>query len=272
MTPPPSITLVGAGRLSYQLGLALHEAGAPIRQVFSRTDSKAQRLAKAVGAKAVTSLSKIDGNSDLYLLCVSDSAISEVATTLAQHLPSDCWVAHTSGASPSTLLAPHFPNYGVFYPLQSFSNNKRADFTQIPVCIYSSSEVLTTALRDLAGKISSRVYSVDDEQRTQLHLAAVFVNNFTNHLFHIGHEITAAADLPFDLLRPLIRETVEKLAHGSPAELQTGPAKRGDVVTMERHLRQLEAWPAEYRELYVLLSEGIGKRALRGRLLGKHQK
>lgn len=253
-----SITLIGAGNLGYHLGRRLHATGAEIRQVFSREAAKAQELARATGAQPVSQLEEVKAGAGLYILAVSDGAIDQVAATLQQHLPANSAVVHTSGATPSTVLAPHFPKHGIFYPLQTFSRNREPDFSSIPICVFSPDEELERQLAALGRQLSQSVHRIDDGQRAILHVAAVFVNNFTNHLFHIGHNILEEEKLPFELLLPLIRETVDKIETNRPEDMQTGPARRNDQETINRHLAYLKKFP-NFAEVYRALTKNIGE-------------
>ena len=250
-----SVSVIGAGRLATHLATALAEKGIGISQIFSRQLSKAAILAKKVNAEAINDLKAVNHQGDLYIIAVSDDAIHEVAHQLQYIISSDKLVVHTSGSTPSVLLAPFFPNYGVFYPLQSFSLDKAVDFRQIPIGIYSPIRQNEKQLFDLGSLISQQVQRIDDHQRAALHLAAVFVNNFANYLFHIGHDITQKADLPFSLLMPLIQQTVEKIKQSPPIDMQTGPARRGDQSTIQRHLSQLEE--EDYKSLYESFTKQI---------------
>lgn len=251
-----SITLLGAGRLAYHLGQALLRSDCKIEQVFSRTFAHAEELAKITGAKPVTSIEAIEDSSHLYIIAVSDDAIEKVAETLNAQIGPEKIVVHTSGSTPGTILAPFFSSHGIFYPLQSFSKEKEVNFEEIPICIYSNDVQVEKQLAALGKKLSQRVYVVDDAQRKVLHLTAVFANNFTNYLFHIAHSLGEAHDIPFELLLPLIQETVNKLHHHPPKAGQTGPARRGDLKTIHQQLSALAPYP-EYKQVYELLSQQI---------------
>jgi len=163
-------------------------------------------------------------------------------------------VAHTSGATSIDVI--NSKNIkAVFYPLQSFTKGKTIDFTEIPICLETDDKDSYEILYDIAKSISENVNNISTEQRQYLHASAVFVNNFTNHLFHIGKEIADYHNVDFNLLKPLIKETVEKIDYKTPKEAQTGPAVRGDEITMKKHL---ELIPNEkHREIYKLISESI---------------
>ncbi|MEM9022672.1 MAG: DUF2520 domain-containing protein, partial [Bacteroidota bacterium] len=143
-----------------------------------------------------------------------------------------------------------------FYPLQTFSVDRAVDFRTLPVCLEGSDHATAQWLENLAQGLTEQVHRVDSEQRQQLHLAAVFVCNFVNHMYAIGHELTAAHNLPFSLLQPLIEETAAKLRTGSPQAMQTGPARRGDTATMAAHLKLLEDHPV-FQKIYNFVSNSI---------------
>lgn len=248
-----SIVLIGAGNIGYHLGKRLKDSNLNIIQIFSRQPEKAKRLSEALQVPFVTDLKQLVTGADLYILAVNDGAIMEVASQLSID---NGLVVHTSGATPSTVLQPYFQRFGIFYPLQTFSISKAVDFEQVPICVHANNTLDEDFLFKIGHQISSKVYHIDDEQRSILHVAAVFVNNFTNYLFQIGYDILEKENLPFDLLRPLIRETAEKVQEHSPSEMQTGPAIRKDEATIERHLQYLERFPA-YQELYQILTDRI---------------
>ena len=250
------IIIIGAGKVSAQLGNALIDANHSIVQIFNRTKSKAASLARKWGAQAIDNFDSISPNADLYIIAVKDDAIEDICNSLEKHIPAKSLVVHVSGATPSTLLAPYFANHGIFYPLQTFSTDKKPDFKSIPLCINASNQQVEKCLLSLANSISDKVFKVDDQQRVTLHTAAVFANNFSNHLFHIAQQILKEANLPFDLLVPLIEETVEKIKIMDPKEAQTGPARRNDQKTITKHLELLQNHPQFY-DVYQVLTQSI---------------
>jgi len=250
------ITIIGSGNVAHHLGMRLQECALDVIEIYSRTIANANALAGKLNVKIATQLHDLEQNSDLYILAISDDAIEKVTKELIAILPERSFVVHTSGITPSSIFRDKFENYGVFYPLQSFSKSKAANFEQIPICVDASNNALLFQLRELAYKISSKVYEITDKQRAHLHLAAVYANNFTNYLFHVSHQILEAQNIPFELVQPLILETAQKVQQNPPRLMQTGPAIRGDEVSMKRHLNLLGN-NLEWRQIYKLLSERI---------------
>lgn len=253
------IVLVGSGRVAWHLGKRLKDKGLPVSQVLSRNPEHAQALGEALQTAWSGKWSDVLPEADWLLLAVRDDAIGEVAAQLAGLVPG-ALATHTSGATPAAVLAPHFKRYGVFYPLQTFSLERKPVWSKIPFCVDASTAQDISFLEKTASKIGHRVYRVDDAQRAQLHVAAVFANNFANHCFAIAEKILREKDLPFELLHPLMEETLAKALQNSPADVQTGPAARGDAETMKRHLVLLEqhpAWQDLYREISKSITDGV---------------
>ena len=188
---------------------------------------------------------------DLYLLAVSDDAIAEVSSSL--HFE-DKLLVHTSG-SVNIHDLDRKNRRGVFYPLQTFSKEVEMDFKDVPICIETLDKNDLNTLKALADAIGSESYKISTEQRQTLHLAAVFVNNFVNQLYRIGHEITDIKNINFDILKPLILETAKKVQTVSPYMAQTGPAKRNDKKTIKKHLKLLDN--EIHEDIYKLLTESI---------------
>lgn len=253
-----NITIIGAGNVGFHLAQALFATSLTITQVYSRKIEHASLLAKKVNAQPITQFRQLSNNCDLFILAVPDQVIEVVAKQLVQSLRNQCLIVHTSGATPAAVLSESSPRFGVFYPLQTFSRHKAVDFSNIPICLDANHQEDLDALLTLGKRISTKVYQITDEKRAQLHLAAVFANNFTNYLFHVATQILEEKELSFDLLKPLITASVQKIQDQSPAHVQTGPAIRGDEVTIQRHLNQLDH-KADWQTLYDLLTKGIQK-------------
>jgi predicted short-subunit dehydrogenase-like oxidoreductase (DUF2520 family) len=247
------IVLLGTGNLATQLGLALQMNHHKIVQVVGRTESSTIQLARLLASEPSPFTNELSQEAELYLLAISDDAIPQILPKLSL---TDKLIVHTSGSLPMELLAGCSKNYGVIYPLQTLSKQREVDFRKVPLCIEGSSQDNLALLEDCARSLSDQVFHVDSEHRRQLHLAAVFVCNFVNHMYSIGEQLLADQQLDFNLLKPLILETAEKAVHFSPSEVQTGPAVRGNQRIMDLHAEMLERYPA-WQKLYKTISSDI---------------
>lgn len=249
------ITLIGSGNVATHLGAALKNAGHYIVQVCSRNLQNAALLAYHLKAEAIDDLQQINTDTDIFIISTSDAVIDSIAARLAQYQKP---IVHTSGATPIQVLLKYTEHAGVFYPLQTFSKVKEVNFSTVPMCIEGAYEDMTAMLKELASTISNNVSEVSSAQRKILHLAAVFACNFPNYLYYTAQQLLAGHNLDFNLLRPLIIETAQKVQEQLPAGVQTGPAIRNDVKTMEAHLALLNNEPV-LKEIYLLLSQCIIK-------------
>lgn len=186
--------------------------------------------------------------SDITIIAVSDDAIGKVSSQI-----NNSFVVHTSGSVGMNGLQ-NLGNKGVLYPLQTFTKEKDVDFSKIPFCIESNDPNDLTLLKTLVEALNGKVYHITSEQRKSLHVAAVFVNNFTNHMYVIANDICAQYNIPFEILESLILETSEKIKTLTPIEAQTGPAKRNDLETIQNHLNLLNQ---SQQEIYTKLTESI---------------
>ncbi|PTS94308.1 DUF2520 domain-containing protein [Pedobacter sp. HMWF019] len=250
------IVCLGSGNVATHMALAFKSTGAEFLQIWSKTLNHAEVLAVQTGARATDNLKEIDRNADIYIIAVKDDAIAEIAGTLNGVAG---LIVHTSGAtSIDVFKSAEIKHFGVLYPLQTFSKSKAVDFSKIPLCIEAGTAESQVLLKGIAKAISPLIYEVSSADRKLLHLAAVFACNFTNHLYHLGQEILEQSQLSFDLLRPLILETAEKVQTALPYDVQTGPAVRDDKQTLEKHLELLQDMP-ELAEIYKTLSKSIKK-------------
>ncbi|HEX8659916.1 MAG TPA: Rossmann-like and DUF2520 domain-containing protein [Hymenobacter sp.] len=258
MLPPPHlftslrIGLLGTGRVASQLGPALAAAGHRIAFVWGRHGPRASALAAQLpGAQALTTLAVPLPPADLYLLAVPDAAVAPLLRDTTW--PAGALVAHLAGALPLAVFAAQATvRGGVFYPLQTFSPGRAIDWRTVPLCIEAADLTAEATLLALAGSISEHVLRLGSAQRLKLHVAAVFANNFTNHLLGIADALLAEAGLPPALLAPLVRETVDKALANPPFAVQTGPAVRRDAPTLVAHraaLAEHPAWQALYEQL-----------------------
>lgn len=250
-----NVVCIGAGRLAHHLMPELQHAGCNIKQVYNRSLQSARALADKLHVDDYTSdLSKIDTSADLYVMALSDDAINEVALELKKKNALGGIVIHCSGVLGMDIIP--FKLRGVFYPLQTFSEDHQIEWKSTPVVITSDNEFVINKLKDLAGKISKNVYEITDQQKTILHLAAVFANNFANHMLTIAENICEENKIPFEILKPLIQTTFEKALHHGPSGSQTGPAVRGDDMTIDRHIQLLKDYP-QLLEMYDAITKSI---------------
>lgn len=247
-----SIVIIGSGNVATHLGTAFKQSGFSIDVVYSREQEHAAQLAAKLGAIPYTQIDLLPTHADLYLIAVKDTAIAEVAESLPRVKG---LVVHTSGTTGIDVLQKH-ARAGVFYPLQSLSKNATIAMEFIPVLLETNHPEDLHKLETLAQTCGSKTLEVNSENRQVVHMAAVFANNFSNYLYVVAEQILQTKGVSIDILKPLILETAKKVQDHQPSEMQTGPAVRNDVSTMDNHLKLLENMP-RYREIYALLSKGI---------------
>jgi len=249
------VVCIGAGRLANQLMPALEEAGCHILQVYNRNPFTGQQLADKLRSSSYTNeIADVTPDADLYFLTVSDDAIKPVAEQLLDIVPEEAIGIHCSGSLGLDVLP--FRKKAGFYPLQSFSANHEVSWRWIPLIITAPDEDTWQLLDAIAGQMSSSVYRMTDSQKSVLHVAAVFANNFSNHMLTLAENICKANELPFEILKPLILETFSKAILSGPRESQTGPAIRRDQKTIEKHLYLLADHP-ELTVIYKAITNSI---------------
>lgn len=243
------VVFLGFGNLNQHLCNALMRAeNVSIKQIFNRNFIKFSSPFEHI--PFTDDISKLE-EADVYIIGIPDDAISAFSASLPFQ---DRLTVHTSGGVGMAQLS-NKNRKGVFYPVQTFSKNRKVNFKNIPICIESENDKDRKLLEALGKSISEKVVEISSEKRAKLHLAAVFVNNFTNYLYGIGSNLLMEDDLPFDLLKPLIMETAAKIETLSPKEAQTGPARRNDKKTIEKHLKLLGN--SNYKEFYELFTESL---------------
>lgn len=250
------VSFIGAGNLAWHLAPALDNAGYPVREVYSHTDMSAKKLVNRLyQAEIKTDLNFSASNSSIFIIAVSDDVIAEMAREII--LPDDAILAHTSGAEAMDSLSyAGTDNIGVFYPLQTFSKHKKINLAEVPFCIEAGNENTAAALHGMAATLSKNILQLDTNDRKALHIAAAFSSNFVNHFLKIAEDILKNSKLDFNILRPLIAETITKSFEIGPEAAQTGPAKRHDLATLDKHMAYLEHNEA-VAELYRIVSQHI---------------
>ena len=243
------IVLLGSGNVATHLFKAFSATeGIRVKQVYNHSKNTLGYFQNKT--EVITHISEIV-EADIYLMALKDDVIPDVATQLQDK---QGLVVHTSGSVALEALK-GCKRQGVLYPLQTFSKENEVNYSEIPFCVEANNSEDLQLLKSLAGKISGKAYEINSVQRKKLHLSAVFVCNFVNHLYAVGEQICQKSNIPFDILKPLIAETANKVQHASPAKVQTGPAIRNDQSTINGHLQLLES--NENKEIYQLLTTAI---------------
>ncbi len=252
-----SVSFIGSGNVATHLAKALANSGINVKSIYSRNIVHAKLLGDLVGAKSTDKISEIAVDSDLFIFSINDSVIGDLAKKLKEKVGYDAFVAHTSGMVASEIFKEYFNDFGVFYPLQTFKKSRNIDINEVPFLIAGNSNTVENNLFELASMISDNVHFIDDAKRKVLHVAAVFANNFTNFMYSISDDIVQKENVDFQLLKPLIKETAMKIVDGqNPKEVQTGPAVRNDISTINAHLSYLEN-NATAKQLYQILTKSI---------------
>lgn len=248
------IVLIGAGNVAHHLAPALLKAELNLCQIYSRSVESARELGMKTGISYTADVFAIYPDCEIYIFCVSDDALLAVYKNI--RINKEAIVLHTSGSMPLDTFKSYARNYGVLYPLQSFTKKRVLDFGEIPLCIEACNEKVLSQVREVAELLSGSVQEISSGKRKHLHLAAVFANNFTNHLYGVAGKLLEEEGLDFALLRPLIFETAHKVMLMSPENAQTGPARRGDEGILNMHKTLLKD-KKKLQTLYTLLSDSI---------------
>jgi len=246
------LAFIGAGNVATRLALEFKSRGLSVIQIYSKTQRSALELASKLETTCTTEIKDITQEADIYFVCVPDKYIEPICAKLPVK---NKLVVHTAGSVDIETVKEHIPECGVFYPMQTFSKFKEVDLNQVPIFIEASSQKSEEVLYDLGKLLSHKIYSINSEQRKSLHISAVFACNFSNHMYSIAEDILQQNGIPFEILKPLIKETSEKIQKFLPKACQTGPAVREDMEILENHEKILAHTP--YVEMYKLISESI---------------
>ena len=246
----PHVVIIGTGNVASQLAMKFRLLTDSLT-IAGRNAGHAEKIALAAKADGFSDLNALP-KADLYVIAVSDDAVG----TVAKSIQVNGIVAHTSGSVSLDAVAAHHNRAGVFYPLQTFTKGQSPNWDEIPILVEASKPEDESWLHQLAQQFNQHANRVTSAQRAELHVAAVFANNFTNYLLGVATELMQQQQLDAKLLEPLVKETIRKAFAYDPKTVQTGPAKRKDHATLERHLKQLATYP-KYQELYRLLSDQI---------------
>ena len=248
------ITLIGSGNVATWMAQRLAQSARfPITQVFSRKLENARRLADTLRAEAIADIKLLNPDNQIFIFALADSAYEEILPQLPFRLSA---AFTTSGTVSCQCLAPYAERYGVIYPLQTFSKIQEMSDLEVPLCLESDfAGDRKELLWELARELSPTCYEVSEAQRARMHVAAVFACNFSNAMYGIAYNLLKEDNLPFEILLPLLRQTVRKVGEMTPAEAQTGPAVRGDFNVMQKQMESLE--DERLRDVYRMMSEVI---------------
>ena len=249
------VVILGSGNVATSIALALKDR-CELVQIYSRSLENAQSLAKQVGCDASSTLKDVAPDADVYIVSVKDDAIASVVYAVPDN--GALWL-HTSGSTPIEVFQNKRTSYGVLYPMQSFSKSRPADMSEVHFFVEGNDSIITQDIKELASLMTRNVHEATSAEREKLHIAAVFACNFANHMFTLSSEVLDEAGLPFDAMLPLIKTTVAKLDNMTPQESQTGPAARGDMKIIDKHLSSLHG---DKRKIYKLLSKDIIERRM----------
>jgi predicted short-subunit dehydrogenase-like oxidoreductase (DUF2520 family) len=251
-----SVSIIGAGNLAWHLAYSLEtEGGVAIEEVYSRDLVNAKKLvSRLYQARATNQLDFSESRASVFIIAVPDLYIGTIAHALT--LPPNAMLVHTSGSQSIDVLEGITSKIGVLYPLQTFSKQKEVDFSQIPFFIEGNTPEMVDLLSEIAGNLSKEVYEMNSLERKKLHLGAVFACNFTNHLLSIAYQQLKDINVPFEVMHPIIVETLNKALEINPIQAQTGPARRRDVNTIEAHTELLDN-NVLLKQIYQLLTESI---------------
>lgn len=253
------ITILGSGNVGTHLAKALYAAGYQILQIWSREYDHAENLANQVFAEPIDRLKLLYPTADIYILAVADDALFDLALDLKLR---DAIVLHTAGSVSLKVLSPISRKHGVIWSPQTFIRDVAMDYSTLPFCIEGSSPEVTKQIQQLLLPVSQHIYNIDTQQRQWLHLAAVMTNNFGNAINALAQDLLLKHNIPFEILHPIIEMTAEKLKHGNLWQQQTGPARRQDQKTIDRH-RSMLVDDDKLMKLYELLTEIIQENTLR---------
>lgn len=247
------VVIIGSGNVATSIALTLKDK-CELVQIYSRTLTNAKALAQQVGCEAIGDLKNLALDADVYIVSVKDDAITSVVDAVPDN--GALWL-HTSGSTSIDVFQNKRSRYGVLYPMQSFSKSHPANMSEVHIFIEGCDSETCKEIKAIASLMTKNVHETASAEREKLHIAAVFACNFANHMFTLSSEVLDEAGLPFDAMLPLIKTTIAKLDNMTPQESQTGPAARGDMTIIEKHLKSLHG---DKRKIYKLLSYSIMER------------
>lgn len=246
------IVIIGSGNVATVLGRLSKQKGHTILQVISRTEENAKVLANELGCDHANFNGITNMNADLYLVAISDGVLFELNKSFKL---GDKLIVHTAGSVSKDVLEGISTNFGILYPFQSL-RKETAELPTIPILVDGNDEASIATLESFAQTLSDNVKRTTDDERIKLHVSGVFVSNFTNHLYALAKDFCDKENIDFSLLYPLIVETAARAIKYAPEEVQTGPALRKDVFTLDKHLKVLASHPT-LKYIYLKITDSI---------------
>jgi len=247
------ISFIGAGKVAFALCHQFHLSGCRIHKIVSKSENSSRTLALSCNASWSSDYC-FDDSEDIIIAAVPDDALEEVLGKVK--CGDNSIIVHTAGSLGLDVFPAALKHTGVFYPLQTFTQGRKVIFKGLPFFLEASDQISSDIMTDLARILGADIYYTDHAKRQILHIAAVFACNFTNHMFTVCKKITEKAGLPFNVMEPLINETVSKALELGPDNSQTGPAFRSDKETIKRHIDLLSYSP-ELQKIYIEITESI---------------
>lgn len=246
------VTFIGSGNTATILARLCKQNGHQVLQIITRNAAAGKDLANQIGCSYINIKEKADLSTELVIVALSDNSLPEALNEINfESIP----VVHTSGSTNISVIQKVSKNFGVLYPLQSLRKEMET-IPDIPFLIEANNTETLAFIKDFANTISNTVVEQNADERIRLHASAVIVNNFTNHLYGIAEKFCIDEKVDFSLLKPIIKETADRIQHHSPSTVQTGPAMRSDITTLDKHLRLLNDYP-KLRTLYMRMTDGI---------------
>ncbi len=247
-----NISIIGSGNVATVFSILAKNNGHFIHQIIARNETQGEILANKIGTSYCALNNNFDKAVDLFIVALSDNAFS---TALKNIDFGETPVFHTAGSVSMHVLEDNTKHYGVIYPLQSLRKEMEIIPT-IPLLLEAKNEQTLHLINSFAKTISNDVIEVSEDKRLRLHASAVLVSNFTNYLYGVAETFCKNENVDFNLLKPLILETANRIQTNSPLDVQTGPAIRKDITTLEKHLRLFSTYP-KLKTLYTRMTDSI---------------
>ncbi|MDD2636587.1 MAG: DUF2520 domain-containing protein [Bacteroidales bacterium] len=248
------IVILGSGNVASHFAKALKNAGINVKQIFGRNIRSVSALAKQINCSHTINISDIIQNADIYFFIMNDKANLSICDKIK--IKPDSILAHTAGSQSIDIFKNKTPNYGVFYPFQTFTKSVETDFSKVPICLEASNQETYLVLEKIARKLNCKTFKINASERETVHLSGVFASNFMNHCVNIAEDILLENNISSDIIKPLLEQSFFKILNNTAANSQTGPAIRNDNLTIEKH-KELIKNNKQYSQVYEVLTNSI---------------